>query len=80
MKAIKILKEIKTAYQHSMSLTSYEKTIKELTIEIERIDKAIAELELLKCCQNCKHYSMFEGKWECKNCYAKDYTNWEVKE
>jgi predicted transcriptional regulator len=44
-----------------------------------QIDKALKELEDLKCCQNCEHYSMFDGKVECKNCYALNHTNWEPK-
>lgn len=42
-------------------------------------NRAIAEIKALKCCQNCKHYSL-DGKIECKTCYAKDYTNWERKQ
>lgn len=43
-------------------------------------DLALKEIESLKCCQNCKHYSMFDGKIQCKNCFAVNYTNWEAKE
>ena len=43
------------------------------------IDEAIEELESLKCCQNCKHYSMFDGKIECKTCFAINHTNWEIR-
>ena len=71
MKALKVLKQYKGKLQ-ALAVSA--------GVDTQDIDEAIAELELLKCCQNCKHYSMFEGKWECKNCYAKDYTNWEVKE
>ena len=28
---------------------------------------------------NCKHYSMFDGKIECKTCFAINHTNWEIK-
>lgn len=45
----------------------------------KKIDEAIAELESLKCCQNCKHYSMFDGKIECKTCFAINHTNWEIR-
>lgn len=50
-----------------------------MTSEQNYIKEAIAELEDLKCCQNCKHFSMFDGKVECKNCYAANHTNWESK-
>lgn len=63
MKAIHILKMWKQGY----CTEDYE------------IDEAIEELESLKCCQNCKHYSMLDGKIECKTCFAIDHTNWEIK-
>ena len=47
--------------------------------EDDELDEAIEELESLKCCQNCKHYSMFDGKIECKTCFAINHTNWEIK-
>lgn len=51
--------------------------------EDDELDEAIAELESLKCCQNCKHYSMhysmFDGKIECKTCFATNHTNWEIR-
>ena len=47
--------------------------------EDDELDEAIAELESLKCCQNCKHYSMFDGKIKCKTCFAINHTNWEIK-
>ena len=47
--------------------------------EDDELDEAIEELESLKCCQNCKHYSMFDGKIECKTCFAINHTNWENK-
>lgn len=47
--------------------------------EDDELDEAIEELESLKCCQNCKHYSMFDGKIECKTCFAINHTNWESK-
>lgn len=48
-------------------------------VEPNYLNEAIEELESLKCCQNCKHYSMFDGKIECKTCFAINYTNWEIK-
>ncbi len=63
MKAIYILKMWKQGYY----------------TEDYAIDEAIEELESLKCCQNCKHYSMFDGKIECKTCFAINHTNWETK-
>lgn len=48
-------------------------------VEPNYLNEAIEELESLKCCQNCKHYSMFDGKIECKTCFAIDHTNWETK-
>lgn len=48
-------------------------------VEPNYLNEAIEELESLKCCQNCKHYSMFDGKIECKTCFAIDHTNWEIK-
>lgn len=47
--------------------------------EDDELDEAIEELESLKCCQNCKHYSMFDGKIECKTCFAINHTNWEIR-
>ena len=63
MKAIYILKMLKEGY----CTEDYE------------IDEVIEELESLKCCQNCKHYSMFDGKIECKTCFAINHTNWEIR-
>ena len=63
MKAIHILKMWKEGY----CTEDYE------------IDEVIEELESLKCCQNCKHYSMFDGKIECKTCFAINHTNWEIR-
>lgn len=48
-------------------------------VEPNYLNEAIEELESLKCCQNCKHYSMFDGKIECKTCFAINHTNWEIK-
>ena len=47
--------------------------------EDDELDEAIEELNSLKCCQNCKHYSMFDGKIECKTCFAINHTNWEIR-
>ena len=47
--------------------------------EDDELDEAIEELESLKCCQNCKHYSMFDEKIVCKTCFAINHTNWEIK-
>ena len=47
--------------------------------EDDELDEAIEELESLKCCQNCKHYSMFDGKIERKTCFAINHTNWEIR-
>ena len=63
MKAIKIFKLWKQGY----------------CTEDDELDETIEELESLKCCQNCKHYSMFDGKIECKTCLAINHTNWEIK-
>ena len=63
MKAIRIFKLWKQGY----------------CTEDDELDEAIEELESLKCCQNCKHYSMFDGKIECKTCFAINHTNWETK-
>ena len=48
-------------------------------VEPNYLNEAIEELESLKCCQNCKYYSMFDGKIECKTCFAINHTNWEIK-
>lgn len=48
-------------------------------VEPNYLNEAIEELESLKCCQNCKHYSMFDGKIECKTCFAINHTNLETK-
>lgn len=48
-------------------------------VEPNYLNEAIEELESLKCCQNCKHYSMFDGKIECKTCFAINHTNWEIR-
>ncbi len=64
MKAIEILKKNEMVKKY---------------VEPNYLIKAIEELESLKCCQNCKHYSMFDGKIECKTCFAINHTNWEIR-
>ena len=46
---------------------------------LKKIDILNKQIEEMKCCQNCKHYSISEGKIECKTCFAKDYTNWQLR-
>ena len=46
---------------------------------LKKIDILKAQIEDMKCCQNCKHYSISEGKIECKTCFAKDHTNWQLR-
>lgn len=65
MKAIEILKKNEMVKKY---------------VEQNYLNEAIEELESLKCCQNCKHYSMFDGKIECKTCFAINHTNWEINE
>ena len=76
LKALEILKELlKQKYKNQPLWFGVQNSIE----KIEEIHEAIQELEKLKCCQNCKFYSISECKIECKTCFAKDYTNWKVK-